>query len=184
MRGVTFVASSFGSLSTIFQLTRLMRGVTKELFYMGRSNVVFQLTRLMRGVTPYSACIASITLFQLTRLMRGVTGFVKPFFLFSSISTHTPHARRDSTGKIYLKLLVISTHTPHARRDSSFYLTQDSGNEISTHTPHARRDKGRCEKMNDCIEFQLTRLMRGVTTHTVNGIYQARDFNSHASCEA
>ena len=33
--------------------------------------------------------------FQLTRLMRGVTYNVREFALIRTISTHTPHARRD-----------------------------------------------------------------------------------------
>ena len=35
--------------------------------------------------------------------------------------------------------------------------------QISTHTPRERRDKNRQEKQLKSIEFQLTRLVRGVT---------------------
>ena len=82
--------------------------------------------------------------------------------LLADISTHTPHARRDSDGIKKLKetsefqltrlmrgvtglteeqidSLVISTHTPHARRDQ-FIIGTQSILYISTHTPHARRD--------------------------------------------
>ena len=57
-----------------------------------------------------------------------------------TISTHTPHARRDGkVNKPIVHFFTISTHTPHARRD-----LRDTGSsydlKISTHTPHARRD--------------------------------------------
>ena len=55
---------------------------------------------------------------------------------------------------------------------------------ISTHTPHARRDIWGYGENYQQIEFQLTRLMRGVTTaETVNEKIE-KNFNSHASCEA
>ena len=84
--------------------------------------------------------------------------------LLADISTHTPHARRDSDGIKKLKetsefqltrlmrgvtglteeqidSLVISTHTPHARRDRKC-KGGSKAIAISTHTPHARRDSG------------------------------------------
>ena len=49
--------------------------------------------------------------------MRGVTfGQFQLRGLFT-ISTHTPHARRDAQNGIIENLEAISTHTPHARRD-------------------------------------------------------------------
>ena len=78
---------------------------------------------------------------------------------------------------------------------------------ISTHTPHARRDVLVAVILKHTLQFQLTRLMRGVTsriallspdsrisTHTPHarrdpsfllgvGTY-SQNFNSHASCEA
>ena len=82
---------------------------------------------------------------------------------YTDISTHTPHARRDSFVSFHFEKLRISTHTPHARRDNSsvyhipvqyrFLLTRlmrgvtlvicvlTSMLIISTHTPHARRDE-------------------------------------------
>ncbi len=105
-----------------------------------------------------------------------------------NISTHTPHARRDAIQSIIAKRLTISTHTPHARRDRPVDILQLILN-ISTHTPHARRDfmvsdkccyylnfnsHASCEAwpekvllLNTYAEFQLTRLMRGVTSLTV-----------------
>ena len=85
---------------------------------------------------------------------------------YLDISTHTPHARRDTnatankrhTYKFQLTRLMrgvtpydgskgisyqISTHTPHARRD---FYGHAIGQRlvISTHTPHARRDRLSC----------------------------------------
>ena len=94
----------------------------------------------MRGVTQGVLCYLQICGFLLTRLMRGVTG----------------NRRRQS------KSVQISTHTPHARRDSYSPASISRGN-ISTHTPHARRDD--IEKFINSADdkFLLTRLMRGVT---------------------
>ena len=139
-----------------------MRGVTLDKIYTWLYNIKFQLTRLMRGVTSRSR-------------------------------KHKP-------------CINISTHTPHARRDSSFYLIQDSRIEISTHTPHARRDgvitwlkiltawfqltrlmrgvtRISAQRIITHI-FQLTRLMRGVTSLNVAHWHLVVYFNSHASCEA
>ena len=55
--------------------------------------------------------------FQLTRLMRGVTYQLFVEIDLMSISTHTPHARRDLEPTPYNFKFKISTHTPHARRD-------------------------------------------------------------------
>ena len=57
--------------------------------------VKFLLTRLMRGVTPYSNRFKGMITFLLTRLMRGVTKRIFRNTAITSISTHTPHARRD-----------------------------------------------------------------------------------------
>ena len=79
------------------------------------------------------------------------------------ISTHTPHARRDVLLLLLRLRSEISTHTPHARRDLKYHRSEDIHQLISTHTPHARRD-GSIEKLQKTLgEFQLTRLMRGVT---------------------
>ena len=57
-----------------------------------------------------------------------------------SISTHTPHARRDTLQILHSGVhFGISTHTPHARRDSGRNVVEPILR-ISTHTPHARRD--------------------------------------------
>ena len=101
--------------------------------------------------------------FQLTRLMRGVTYIVDILFLPDIISTHTPHARRDDNYKsITFRCLFISTHTPHARRDAESPL-RCAASAISTHTPHARRDRLSATVSAVQRQFQLTRLMRGVT---------------------
>ena len=139
----------------------------------------------MRGVTLYVCKVNFIrSRFQLTRLMRGVTLSTLSRWYTTHISTHTPLARRDFTvltGCTFVSL--ISTHTPLARRDAevsvfkpiafTFQLTRllrgvtspiaafMSANDISTHTPLARRD----------FVVLLKRM-------------PARNFNSHASCEA
>ena len=56
----------------------------------------FQLTRLMRGVTRKEKDLTKLRKFQLTRLMRGVTIVNKWVDEHPVISTHTPHARRDT----------------------------------------------------------------------------------------
>ena len=79
--------------------------------------------------------------------MRGVTILILSIFLLIKISTHTPHARRDEVHMTIKEMRTISTHTPHARRDSF------------------SRNERRCP-----LQFQLTRLMRGVTvTHGLYG---------------
>ena len=55
---------------------------------------------------------------------------------------------------------------------------------ISTHTPHARRDCTLRSQNMAIIQFQLTRLMRGVTGVGTVDVANASNFNSHASCEA
>ena len=50
----------------------------------------------MRGVTSESFGGYSYSKFQLTRLMRGVTVTQVLADFILRISTHTPHARRDS----------------------------------------------------------------------------------------
>ena len=95
--------------------------------------------------------------------MRGVTHLNSSIFESVIISTHTPHARRDCALISSGLSPHISTHTPHARRDGF-----DSGAHvlilhISTHTPHARRDCRIMGNQNKKAQFQLTRLMRGVT---------------------
>ena len=54
---------------------------------------------------------------------------------------------------------------------------------ISTHTPHARRDRWELASFRS-MKFQLTRLMRGVTSDFMLKSIKNRYFNSHASCEA
>ena len=71
----------------------------------------------MRGVTIIKKLKNFDNRFQLTRLMRGVTGTVTSYQVTVTISTHTPHARRDTVRPEMLAEHLISTHTPHARRD-------------------------------------------------------------------
>ena len=60
--------------------------------------------------------------------------------------------------------ITISTHTPLARRDASVKAQNiDCTKAISTHTPLARRDNNPAAEAGTAVEFQLTRLLRGVT---------------------
>ena len=117
----------------------------------------------MRGVTCPPINLSRTFGFQLTRLMRGVTFCMCKCETEKYISTHTPHARRDLLPVLQTLCSMISTHTPHARRDTvgEHKHTQPV---ISTHTPHARRDTRNSPSCLDCKGFQLTRLMRGVTS--------------------
>ena len=73
-----------------------MRGVTAHTLRKRKTYAQFQLTRLMRGVTFWENLDIPNVSFQLTRLMRGVTTFICFQVSTRAISTHTPHARRDS----------------------------------------------------------------------------------------
>ena len=80
---------------TAFLLTRLMRGVTTAAEH-AADITKFLLTRLMRGVTPTKKRGSERVSFLLTRLMRGVTARPHSSPRTGTISTHTPHARRDN----------------------------------------------------------------------------------------
>ena len=122
-----------------------------------------------------------------------------------TISTHTPHARRDRRRNKDHRHNRISTHTPHARRDIEdkmdevlqHHFNSHASCEawlqkadfvgdffaISTHTPHARRDFKWNITRNITRKFQLTRLMRDVTYKDSTKSAASTNFNSHASCE-
>ena len=55
--------------------------------------------------------------------MRGVTFGELLDLIECHISTHTPHARRDTVTAIFAINTGISTHTPHARRDGANHKT-------------------------------------------------------------
>ena len=98
--------------------------------------------------------------FLLTRLMRGAT--IKSWGLYetNTISTHAPHARRDSNVKLDSDLLL-------------FLLT--------------RLMRGATLKLVKVINnrtFLLTRLMRGATPRKKRVLSSNLDFYSRASCEA
>ena len=105
--------------------------------------------------------ISSVRLrFLLTRLMRGVTVSAWYVEYFSSISTHTPHARRDIIN--FRKLLTTYNFYSHASCEAW--------------------PKKRVISILSTI-FLLTRLMRGVTL--AKGLINlSLHFYSHASCEA
>ena len=94
--------------------------------------------------------------------MRGVTGRHGETESTNLISTHTPHAGRDTEAMENCVMLNISTHTPHAGRDTTARILRISSR-ISTHTPHAGRDVTAFEIYSLCFKFLLTRPMRGVT---------------------
>ena len=136
--------------------------------------------------------------------MRGVT--VRHVFRHAAlrISTHTPRERRD--GVLLRKnaqSYAISTHTPREGRDAALLKKAVGYDYISTHTPRERRDRLRRGVHREECAFQLTRLVRGVTTadfkrqlvnristHTprerrdivlFHFLLARRHFNSHAS---
>ena len=78
------------------------------------------------------------------------------------ISTHTPHAGRDSIGKADKLRRVISTHTPHAGRDYPFKTSEVFAVEFQLTRPTrgVTASIGRGMKPHS---FQLTRPTRGVT---------------------
>ena len=138
MRGATLIFStSFRLLS--FLLTRPMRGATNPDWFF-RFNSRFLLTRPMRGATGRPSCISqgdgyfyshapcgarpahgreasAADGFLLTRPMRGATQSRLPEAQWDYISTHTPHAGRDTPETGVQLPTPISTHTPHAGRD-------------------------------------------------------------------
>ena len=109
----------------------------------------------MRGATRAGGCPENPEGFQLTRPMRGATGVTPQTIRDRIISTHTPHAGRDSGAYSYRMSQQISTHTPHAGRDATERLWANY-EKISTHTPHAGRDK--------CV-FSIDRNI-SISTHT------------------
>ena len=72
-----------------------MRGVTDDI-HADQLTLSFLLTRLMRGVTAIGQLDREAYVFLLTRLMRGVTVRLYYRRQENHISTHTPHARRDT----------------------------------------------------------------------------------------
>ena len=84
--------------------------------------------------------------------------------------------------KLWLAVLVVSTHTPHARRDTA--TLRELLKKVFQLTRLMRGVTWLSAREWLNWSFQLTRLMRGVTD--VIEVYQAGNFgfNSHASCEA
>ena len=115
----------------------------------------------MRGVTVCRRVVGKAIEFQLTRLMRGVTRASSCFRLPFIISTHTPHARRDTTTQTVRQYRAEFQLTRLMRGVTRDLIATIDYVAISTHTPHARRD-----------------IIRDHSFSTF------RYFNSHASCEA
>ena len=65
--------------------------------------------------------------------MRGVTKSLKGDVDLIDISTHTPHARRDTQKMGTGTNVQISTHTPHARRDNLPKVDYSSVNNFYSH---------------------------------------------------
>ena len=137
----------------------------------------------MRGVTHTFLIPLRIYEFQSTRLMRGVTGISHSPFVISTISIHTPHARRDIVQPVFLaqpfqfqstrlmrgvtpslSITITNMIFQSTRLMRGVTITADDTADtmqISIHTPHARRDTFSMLKS----PFFL-------------------NFNPHASCEA
>ena len=82
-----------------------------------------------------------------------------------------------------MQYIIISTHTPHARRDTRNPVC----NMVSTTFQLTRLMRGVTSVrllFRQMHKFQLTRLMRGVTVLSEHPHARAIYFNSHASCEA
>ena len=78
--------------------------------------------------------------FLLTRPMRDVTIKAWPTIGHIVVSTHTPHAGRDTEDWEIQMKMEVSTHTPHAGRDNSGISRLCQCDCVSTHTPDAGRD--------------------------------------------
>ena len=144
--------------------------------------------------------------FLLTRLMRGAAALRFIGILYTSISTHAPHARRGVSFSTFCKLPCDF----YSRASCEARLAQAAQNKanqnISTHAPHARRGGYVHRKCIEYPKFLLTRLMRGaailqlfqlqrvmISTHAPHarrgvmsvGTTEFLDnFYSRASCEA
>ena len=119
----------------------------------------------MRGVTETVERNVLQPIFQLTRLMRGVTCINSEVSYKWRISTHTPHARRDTTTFMLFEPQAEFQLTRLMRGVTGKDTVDKIINAISTHTPHARRDYIHIFFTAKLNQFQLTRLMRGVTMH-------------------
>ena len=195
MRGVTRSGAD-KNRQVWFLLTRLMRGVTNRSVPLAPVHL-FLLTRLMRGVTGFDVYSADADRFLLTRLMRGVTGGRCKLAWCSSISTHTPHARRDfdddgRTGNyiyFYSHASCEAWHCP-AKPDTApddFYshASCEAWPPVLPGSPsfcyfyshascEAWRERWACGPAEN--EFLLTRLMRGVTPCRKAGYFLCKKF--------
>ena len=137
----------------------------------------------MRGVTITTSMSESAFSFQLTRLMRGVTWWLDFIGNNFNISTHTPHARRDTRFGIKLSFYCQFQLTRLMRGVTAMIREETALLRISTHTPHARRDYdplGVIEYKNNFNSHASCEAWR--CTWTFGNT--CRNFNSHASCEA
>ena len=84
-----------------------------------------------------------------------------------TISTHTPHARRDDFIESVTVAITIFLLTRLMRGVTIRTVQFTVPARISTHTPHARRDDiNSIFAFSHCV-FLLTRLMRGVTLKNI-----------------
>ena len=116
--------------------------------------------------------------------MRGVTALVKLHWLRNSISTHTPHARRDGLVCIYNADFFKFQLTRLMRGVTFFLLLYSADFRKFQLTRLMRGVTVACRPLRFARIFQLTRLMRGVTFVDARDLSTNNDFNSHASCEA
>ena len=116
--------------------------------------------------------------FLLTRPMRGATNTAAVDGGVPLISTHTPHAGRDSNAfQIHHSDKQISTHTPHAGRDPYGSLQKYRCGYFYSHAPCGARRLRRIYGV--CLErFLLTRPMRGATI-TRPGIIENISISTH-----
>ena len=145
-----------------FLLTRLLRGATGELTAMIRAVQDFYSHASCEARRSCRCCRRYRMKFLLTRLLRGATVTLiirtnRGQDFYSHASCEARHRRHAQIAEH----TSISTHTPLARRDGKT-VPPPRYFDISTHTPLARRD---CVLLlpHRLYIFLLTRLLRGAT---------------------
>ena len=115
--------------------------------------------------------------------MRGATEPATLRMVVFRISTHTPHAGRDTFGRRLSIRTEISTHTPHAGRDPLCSWSCRPHRYFNSHAPCGARPAMSGVRLCS-FAFQLTRPMRGATSASHHLRPCPYHFNSHAPCGA
>ena len=136
----------------------------------------------MRGATNINTVYALYNRFQLTRPMRGATHASISTLSVLRISTHTPHAGRDSDGvRVHVPISHFNSHAPCGARLHGGNPNRPCRN-FNSHAPcGARRAR-----------FMKFVLRKNFNSHAPCGarplsnddLIAEPDFNSHAPCGA